>query len=168
MLLCQLGDQERFLGLPDQPGRGFIDRRFVSAHDVGRNVRLARVQAHDVSLGLMQAYANEVHFHHAWEAVGELSKQRVEITMGGNGFRYFQQRLMPLHEEIGVRSGEFVCHVGTRGYPETANQGSGNFGQYSTWWRQGLSWSYLWLNHGVIALYLIQCAWLAGLGEGIR
>jgi hypothetical protein len=43
-----------------------------------------------------------------WEALGEISKEIVQIPMNRNGFRYFQQRLVPTDPVICGRLGDLI------------------------------------------------------------
>ncbi len=52
-LFTQIRHEDRLLQLPDQSGRSFLERLFMAADQIGRDVGLNRLQAHPVASGIM-------------------------------------------------------------------------------------------------------------------
>jgi hypothetical protein len=61
-----------------------------------------------VSCRVVEGEGDEIHMHHAGETLGEISKQLVQIAMGGDGFSHLQQGSILLLQGIAGRCERLV------------------------------------------------------------
>ena len=97
--------EDRLLRLPHQSGRAFIDRPLMTAHKIGRDIRLDTVQSHGIPRRIVQRQGNEIDMHHSGKALGKILAKRVEIAVDGDRLRNLQQRLVPLGKSFTGRCG---------------------------------------------------------------
>jgi hypothetical protein len=72
----------------------------MATHEIGRHVRLNGVQSHCVSNRIVQRQGDKIHVDDPRQALGEVSKQFVEIAVRGDCLRDFKQGLISLCESL--------------------------------------------------------------------
>jgi hypothetical protein len=100
--------EDGLLGLPDQSGRAFFNWALMAAYEVGGHVRLNGVQSHRVSDRIVQRQGDKIHMDNPRQALGEISKEFVEIAVYGNRLRNLQQSLVSLRESLTGRCGMLI------------------------------------------------------------
>ena len=89
----QIGHIERSSRRQRLDGGGiFVSRRLRG--QVNRLVGFEYVQPHDALLRIEQSQSDEIEGNKSLEAPAQFSDQRGKLTMGRDGFRYFEQRFI--------------------------------------------------------------------------
>ena len=63
------------------------------------------MQSHRVTNRIVQGQGDKIHMDHAGKALGEISKEFVEVAVCGDRLRNLQQGLVPLRESFTGRCG---------------------------------------------------------------
>ena len=100
LLFSDIRYKDGLLRLPHQSGGTLFDRPFVATHEIGRHIRLNAVQSHRVTRRIVQGQGDKIHMDHAGKALGEISKEFVEVAVRGDRLRNLQQSLVPLRESF--------------------------------------------------------------------
>ena len=104
-LFSDIRDKDGLLRLPHQSGGTLFDRAFMATHEIGRHIRLNAVQSHGISRRIVQGQGDKIHMDHAGKALGEISKEFVEVAVCRDRLRNLQQGLVPLRESLTGRCG---------------------------------------------------------------
>src|SRR5690349_2364612 len=91
--------------MPHQPGGSFVNWFLMTTDQVRRYVGLDGVQSHDIARGVVQRERHKIHLHHSGEALGEIPKQFMQIAMGGERFRHFEEGSVSFRQSFARRDG---------------------------------------------------------------
>src|SRR5215831_17860375 len=100
MLSGKIRHNDGLLCLPDQSGRSFFNWFLMATDQVRRHIRLNRLQSHDVASRIIQGQGDEIDMHDSGQALGEISKEFVQISVCGDRLCNLQQGLVPLGESL--------------------------------------------------------------------
>lgn len=84
MFLLKIGNKKRLLRLPYPSVRTLLHRPFMTAHHVGRNVRVNGVQSHHAPFRAVYGQADHVHLRHTRKPMGQIVHHGAHVDQAGN------------------------------------------------------------------------------------